>query len=375
MADFDYANGRLHAMKARLLTRRQLEELAGTEGLPGMISILMKTAYQASVEFAITRTTGIDTIFQALRQDMLQTVKKTRSFFHRQNGDLVLWILRRYDIHNLKAILRGLSKHITPADILPTLLPVGDLDDPILVELSRATTPRDAVDMLASMSLPFAHPLLKLRAEHPGADTVEMETALERWYFKEVSLHLEDDSQGAIPTGRSSEVFLESLALEADITNLITTLRFVHTPAERKILRDQMIGAGPIDRSAEVDVFRRLLVGPGKLPFTLLERLSNQDDMAGALKLLSGTIYGPTLYAGLQVYRSSGRLSDLEKGLRRYRLQWMEHQISNDPLGIGVFLGYLALKINEINNLRWIAQGVQAGLRPEAIRADMEFVS
>jgi V/A-type H+/Na+-transporting ATPase subunit C len=378
MADFDYGNARLHAMKAKLLSHRQLEDLAGMDSLPGMISALMKTAYQPSVEFSITRTTGIETIFQALRQDMLLTIRKTRSFFRHESGEMVLWILRSYDIHNLKAVLRGLGKHVNPVEILSSLLPVGDLDEPTLVELSRAATPRDAADMLASMNLPFARPLLRLRAEHPGADTIEMEIALERWYYKEVSLNLNDGEGGAILAGRSGEIFYEALAMEADITNLITILRFIHTPAERKILRERIsgsisMGSDAIHLPSEADSIRLLLVGPGNIPFALLERLSNQDDMASALKLLDGTAYAPSLDVGLQAYRLSGRLSDLEKQLRRYRLSWLARQISSDPLGIGVFLGYLALKINEINNLRWIAQGIQAGLKPEGILGEMEF--
>lgn len=283
------------------------------------------------------------------------------------------WILRSYDIHNLKTVLRGLGKHVSPAEILATLLPVGELDEITLAELSRAATPRVAADMLASMNLPFAGPLLKLYAEHPGADTTRMEMALESWYYREVSNYIEHNRHG-------SKVFAAAFALEADITNLITTLRFVHTPTERRIWREQAMvitskQPGAPGLSSETDAIRRLLVSPGKLPFSLLERLANQDDMGNALKLLAGTDYFHCLDAGLQAYLQSRRLSELEKQLQRFRLHWMAHQIPSDPLGIGVFLGYLALKINEINNLRRIAQGIQAGLKPEAIRAEMEFVS
>lgn len=372
MADFDYGNARLHAMKARLLTRRQLEELVVVGSLPGMISSLMKTAYQPAIEFSIARTTGIETIFYALRQDMLQTIRRTRSFYQHEAGEMVLWILRSYDIHNLKAVLRGLGKHVAPAEILSTLLVVGELDEPTLVELSRAASPRVAADLMASMNLPYAKPLLRLRAEYPGVDTVAMEIALEQWYYQEVGSYIEDSPH-------CSEVFTEAISLESDFTNLITILRFVHTPAERKILQEQITKAfpgktGSTGARVETGTIRHLLVAPGKLPVALLERISNQDDMANALKFLSNTMYASPLDAGLQAYRLSGRLGDLERHLRRFRLHWMAQQITRDPLGIGVFLGYLALKINEIGSLRWIAQGIQAGVKPDAIRAELEFI-
>jgi vacuolar-type H+-ATPase subunit C/Vma6 len=81
------------------------------------------------------------------------------------------------------------------------------------------------------------------------------------------------------------------------------------------------------------------------------------------------------LRAGLASYVHSARLSDLEKQLNFYRLEWMSKQITNDPLGIGVMLGYLALKINEVTNIRWIAQGISLELQPDAIRAEMVFTS
>jgi len=37
-------------------------------------------------------------------------------------------------------------------------------------------------------------------------------------------------------------------------------------------------------------------------------------------------------------------------------------------------LGYSALKVNEVGNLRWIAQGTNLGLNAESIRASLEFV-
>jgi vacuolar-type H+-ATPase subunit C/Vma6 len=52
----------------------------------------------------------------------------------------------------------------------------------------------------------------------------------------------------------------------------------------------------------------------------------------------------------------------------------MSRQIASDPLGIGVLLGYLELKINEVNNIRWIAQAIRLELRTDSIRSEMLFV-
>jgi vacuolar-type H+-ATPase subunit C/Vma6 len=84
MADYDYGNARLHVMKSRLLPRRELETLADKGSLQGLIAALTKTVYQKSVEAALTRTTGMQCIDEALRNDLVNTIGQaswSRSFY------------------------------------------------------------------------------------------------------------------------------------------------------------------------------------------------------------------------------------------------------------------------------------------------------
>ncbi len=175
MSGYEYGNARLRAMRSRLLSRHELESLAETGSLQGLIAALTKTAYQKPVEAALTRSSGMACIDEALHNDLIQTVAKIHGFYHADTAKVTAIIFRAYDIHNLKAILRGLTKSISSSDIVASLLPVGELGMNTLREIARLNNPREAIDLMASQSLPLAEPLLKLRAEHPGADTFEME--------------------------------------------------------------------------------------------------------------------------------------------------------------------------------------------------------
>jgi vacuolar-type H+-ATPase subunit C/Vma6 len=62
-------------------------------------------------------------------------------------------------------------------------------------------------------------------------------------------------------------------------------------------------------------------------------------------------------------------LSEFEVELRAAQLNRAAGRIRTDPLGAGVPLGYLALKSNEIANLRWIARGVATSLPAAEIMA------
>ena len=356
MADFDYGNARLRAMKSRLLARGELETLAEVGSLQGLISALAKTAYQKSIEAALTQASGLECIAQAIRMDLINICGKVRNFFRDDAGRMVSIALRPYDLHNIKAILRGLSRNVPSAEILSALLPVGEVNYAVLAELARLPGPRAAIDLLASMNEPIAQPLLKLRARHPGADLPEMELALDQWHYQE--------AWNFIQTAPSAnEVLASALKLEADIVNLLSVLRFAHEPDERRRLHERG-GAGELVE---------LLVEPGFVSHALLVHVGNQDSLEAAVEALVGTRYAPALTAGLGAFMQTGRLSDIEKHLKRFRLNWLSNLIFKDPLGIGVFLGYLALKVNEINNLRWITHAIHLGLGPREIKAELEF--
>ncbi len=358
MSDFDYGNARLHAMKSRLLSQHRLETLADNASLSGLIAALARTSYRKPVEAALTRASGLDCINEALRLDLTGTLGNIRSFYQDQAVELVAIVLRTYDIHNLKTILRGLTKNIPPGDILPVLLPVGDLNYFTLADLTRASGPRAAIDILASMNFPIAQPLLRLRVARPGADVFDMELALDQWYFLEAYNYLKD-------TAQTDETLFATLRLDADILNLLTVLRFAHAPTERKL---------PGSRSGLLDT-HHLFVGPGRIPFALLSRAASEVTVKAAVETLAGSPFDGPLRKGLQAYTQSNRVSSFEKHLMKFRLDWAKRLIARDPLGIGVLIGYLALKINEVGNIRWIANGINLGLKPNAIRSELELVT
>ena len=356
MTGFDYGNARVRAMKTWLMPGRDLENLAAIESLPGLIAALTHTAYRKPIEGALASLEGLDCISTALRNDLVNTLGKIRCFYQNHAGDLVAISLRRFDVHNLKAVLRGLARHLSPGEILLTVLPVGDIHNELLSDLARASTAREAIDLLASMRLAIAQPLMRLRSERPGTGVPEMELALERWYYQDAKRILASLSGESI-------VLAAALDMELDLTNLLTVFRFVNAPAEWKSLRE-WVGSNDL---------RILLLGPGKIGFDLLVRTGEQDSLDAAVETLAGTSFAPALRDGLAAYHQTFRLSDIEKSLRRFRLQWMKGLIPKDSLGMGLVLGYISLKTNEIDNIRWIAQAIHLGLKTDEIQANLAF--
>jgi V/A-type H+-transporting ATPase subunit C len=354
MAEFDYGNARIRVMKSRLLVWRELEVLAESGSLQGLIAGLSKTAYCKPVESALTRTSGIECVSIALREDLEATLGKLKGFFDGEARELLAIILRAYDAENLKAILRGVSRQASPQEIFSAVLPVGEIDSRVLAELANAPDPRQVIDLLASMAIPLAQPLLKLRVERPGAGTILMEIRLDQWFYRNSFHYLrEEELEGS--------ALKSALEMDADQDNLMTVFRIIQSPEERARLRDWLDSAD----------LTELFVGPGKLSFDLLARAGAQTSIGEAVESLSGTVYEVPLREGLVGYAATSRLSEFEKQLQAFRERWAVAMIPKDPLGIGVVLGYLALKLNEIRNLRWIAHGINSGLPVKIIRSEL----
>lgn len=356
MEGFEYGNARVRAMRSRLLSKGEVIRMAGASSLNELLSLLAKTPYRKSLEVALVHTSDLDGIFEALRRDFVETAGKIRSFFEEKQANLVDLVLSAYDLHNLKAVLRGLSHQSSRAEIDSALLPIGEMSEVVLAELLHATTTREAVDILATISHPFAQPLLVLRVERPGADLFEMEHALDRWRFQKITRLVKEDREG-------TETILAALNIETDINNLFTILRFIQAPGEQNLVKARI----------EREGIQALFPGIGSIPLERLNRIFANKNLKSAVASLTDTVYAQALKEGLVAYEQTGHLSEIEKAFRRYQLHWQAWQIAKDPLGIGVVMGYLALKTNEITNLRRIARGIQLKLAPEAVRSELEF--
>ena len=129
-------------MKSRLLSRRDLEDLAGAGSLRALVAALAKTPYRRTLEAALVQLTDREAVLAALRADFEETATNLRRFYNGNAAVRVQLILRQYDVHNLKTVLRGLSSHAAPGEILAALLPVGMLTRDVLAEYLSAFDPR-----------------------------------------------------------------------------------------------------------------------------------------------------------------------------------------------------------------------------------------
>ncbi len=124
--EYEYANARIRGMKSRLLPSSAFETLINRPDLASIIAELEKTAYREELEKAGLQYKGILQVEAALRNNLANQFRKIQKLFQREENDVHLkLILHRWDVQNIKTILRGKHTQALPEEILSCVIPAG----------------------------------------------------------------------------------------------------------------------------------------------------------------------------------------------------------------------------------------------------------
>lgn len=335
---YEFGNARVRAMRSRLLHGAELTTMLASPTVETLLLALIETAYRAAVEAALLRKRGLAAVNEALQRDLLDTVGKLPGFYLGEAEHMIALALGKYEIHNVITVLRGIVQEAPASETAVLLLPVGGLRPAELRELARAPDLRGALNVLSTWQSTLAVPLLQATAARPGAGLPFLELALNCWYYNTLA-----------EFATNSQSWHTTMTLETDVNNLLLALRLAGHPRAVATLQEEEPGAG-------WSAFDRLFCGVGTLSAVELGAIARQPTLSAALALLSGTAYGPLLAAARSA--PSPSLAAVERDLLDYQLHKASQVYGADPLGIGVPLGYIRMKIAEIINLRLIAQAV-----------------
>ena len=238
--DYGYINARMRGMKSRLLSHRALDDLILKPDLESLIADLENSPYREDIIEAKGRSSGIVCIETALRQNFIKTFRKIQDFSKQEAeaGQYIVIFLHRWDVQNIKTILRGKNIHTTNEEILECLVPAGELDEVTLRELLKQPDVKAVIDLLATWRIRYARPLTESFAEFiKTKDLAVIECALDRYYYA--------DALAAVkaPT-YNNDLIRDLLSLEIDVVNLRTVLRMVRDHVDPADAERYIIGGG-----------------------------------------------------------------------------------------------------------------------------------
>ncbi len=345
MADDPYVAARVRAMRGRLLDARRFADLLACGDAPCVARLLQGTPYGAPIERAGGGAEA-GAIEEGLRRELRANVAALRGACRGRWRELMDVLLGRWEVENLKTLLRGRRAGSPVEEILAGLAPIGWSDEPALAELARRPSIQAMVETLILWRYPAARPLKAAVAAHGGAvdedrlDLIAVESALDRWHDESARAMLD-------PRDESDRSVLSYLGWVIDERNLLAALRW-RQRGHGGTAGDEVFvpGGAEVDR----DLFRRLL---------------RADDWERVADLVSHTRYGPVSIARGAPHPP---LALLEPQIRRNVIHRVEASCRPDPLGFGLVIGYVERKVDEVRTLRMIAHGVAYGLDASAIR-------
>ena len=346
----EYVNARVHGMSSRLITNHGFERLIAQPSLDGIITELEKTPYREEIVEARILHTGINCIEYALRKNLMKTYRKVLDLVDGEKSARYITIfLKKWDIQNIKTIIRGKNILTPNEEITDCLIPAGTMDEISLIELVKQPDVRSVVDLMATWEIEYAVPLTRYIGEFFERKEIgTLEYALDEYYFesslKELSKKRNDD-----------RVVRNLIGTEIDTRNIRTALMMV---------RDSV--------SAE-DAAPFLLKGGKEISHELILTMIRTKKISEAIRLLE-----PTSYRFLQsvpdIEVSQGKISALEKELDRFLIRSGIAMFRGDPLSFTIVIGYLWAKLNEITNIRVIARCREAGMPDELMESEIFYV-
>lgn len=352
---YGYGNARLRAMRSKLLTPAEYDALLAKTSVEDLIAALSKTPYQAHIEAALLRVGKDRCVIEAVRLNLAHTLDKIRHFFEGEPRELLNLLLRKWDRHNVLAILRGQSHELSAGQMMAAVVPTGQFDEAALQELARQPGLRAAIDLMTTWSLPYARPLREAQARLGAIPRLDqLELALNQFHYHSLLQTLGGGNA-------NQRLLREHVQTEIDLVNLRTLLRLSRLPGVDVLVKQRY-------QSADM---RPLFVEPGGFLAApqLMELATTGGGVENVVRSLHDSRYGPALQAGFERYQ--GNLTVLERELERWQAAESVAMFSRNPLSMAIPLGFLGCKEVEAANVRLIAQAVALDLKRDSIKQEL----
>ncbi len=348
--DYGYGNARTRGMKSNLLGAAFFEELMAARDLNKMIQILLGTEYGPDLEERLIEGHSVAVVDDALKDNMVRTFDKITGFINDEARLLTVTLLGRWDLFNVKTIIRGKHMRLKPETIVDSLVPVGEMTQVELRELAGLEDVLAVTDTLWTWGSPYSVPLREGVQEYlKEGDLSVLELALDRYYSQWAAKRLSRRKA-------NYQLARTILGLQVDSTNLVTAFRLLKAD------------------TTDMDVARFFLKGGIHVSEELFLSLTALSDVDEVIDALRGTPYSMQLEKVLGAYMASNSIAVLERALEDYVMRRALGSGFGDPLGFGVMVSYLYAKQNEVTNLRIIVKGNAVGMPPDRMRKELIFV-
>jgi len=340
-ANPEYVSARVRSRKARLFDEEDYRKLVRM-GTGEIARFMEETEYEREVNALGARHEGVDLIEYALNRNMARHFDDLLDWASGPLYGAIASYLRKFDAWNVKTVLRGVYSGAEREAVTDDLIAAGEFEDAFLERLAGADAVEQVVELLDGTI--FGAPLSAALDDYEATDLlVPLENAVDRTFYE----HLLDEVGGE---SGPRQMYVEFLQAEIDFRNLRNALRIARSgadidPAEYHIDGGRLFDAAELGRLAR-----------------------NPEELVEAVR---ASTYGDDLSRALDDMADAESLIGFERALEAALLEYGDRLSHVYPVSICPVLSYVVAKEREVDNVRAIARGREAGLDGEEIQAEL----
>lgn len=317
-------------MKTKLIPHEMYQRMLGME-IPEITRYLEETQYKEEIDSMAKDYSGAELVEYATFANLAKTYRKLLQVSIDEPQFLILEYLRRWDIWNIKTILRGKFHGASEEDIMKYLVPAGELDLEFLEGLAKKERVEEVIQAFDGTDY------YEALTQYDGQMLSSVENALDKLYY----FRMERAVGGTLSVGGG--LLLKYVRKEIDVKNLVTLFRMNKAGIEASVIQDNLIPGGKLHEE--------------------LSRMAGQSYNEFVRGLEGYPFWG----AISEVVGEEGGVSRIEARLRAYLVRYAWALSNYHPLSILPVLGYIVSKDTEVSNIRKIVRGKEAGLSAELI--------
>ena len=337
--NYAYTIARVKAKKSQLMGDDAYQKML-MMSLPEMMRFISETGYSKEITELTGKFTGIDVIEHATYMNMARVFKSILDSTTGELHDILAADLERWDIWNLKIILRGKSFGIDVDNLREDLVPAGTLTIENLDKLISFDADEDVITHYGKMTgvtVPQS-----VIAEYKAKGNLQpIEDFLDKHHFERLLASMD-------PKSRPMRLYQDFIRTVIDVINLETIL---------KLKLEGIYGE---------EVMKYVISGGKNIDKKLATQLANAETLAA----VEGDLAQLDIYEYIKEPLAAvpNSLRDIVAGMKKYQMKQTKTFSHLYPLSIIPIIDYMLHKENEVNNIRIIARGIDSGLDKEIIK-------
>ena len=292
--------------------------------------------YKKEVDELAMQYNGIELIERTLQLNLGNKFRKLLKISPHDLRLLITIYLKRYDIYNIKTIIRAKFSSLSIDEAKKYLIPISVESNAFFDKLISQKTPEDVFS-----SLDFIEEKdIRTALEHykNNNSLVLIENVLDKYYYSHVFSQL----RYLTAEGKLYKKFLLN---EIDVLNIKTIIRLKQEGLSEQNIKELIFNFGAIKKDTMDKMIR--------------------SDINGIIKEMEITDFE----AISEKYSKDDKINftELEIDLDKFLLERSRKLVRQHPMSVDVILGYMFLKDLEVKNLARIIKAKQLGLSEQFI--------